>query len=69
MNHEAAFALVKEHCPRQAGWLWDTTDSTGCDTAQAVADQYDDDERDAAACALMILASGAVPPDWEPHRA
>ena len=65
MSHEQAFSLVKSICPRQAGWLWNTTQHAGCDTANAVADQYGDDEEAQARRDLRILASGRIPYGWE----
>lgn len=65
MTHEKAFALVAEICPTQAGRLWNTTDHAGCDTANAVADQYGDDELHAARADLELLSSGTDPVGWE----
>lgn len=65
MDHETAFALVAEHAPGQAGRLWNTTNHTGCDTANAVADQYDASEVDQAIADLKTLADGETPEGWE----
>lgn len=66
MKHETAWNLVCEHAPDQAGMLWNTTDADGCDTANAVANQYADDEVEDAIRDLKWLASGVVPRDWKP---
>lgn len=69
MNADKAFSLVVEICPQQAGRLWNTTQHTGCDTTNAVADQYSDDEEYDARAALSLLAHGQTPSDWEPAEA
>lgn len=66
MNRNTSFSLVAEHAPAQAGMLWNTTNSAGCDTAQAVSDQYSDNELQEAVRDLDILAGGSVPAGWEP---
>ena len=66
MNRHTAFDLVATHAPGQAGLIWNTTDSAGCDTAQAVADQYGDDEAPSAIRGLIRLAAGSTPDGWEP---
>ena len=65
MDHRTAFALVSEICPKSAGLLWNTTDHSGCDTANAVADQYSPDEIEEAKIALEMLAVGITPAGWE----
>jgi hypothetical protein len=52
MTHEKAFALVTEICPEKLGDLWSSTDHECCDTAWAVADQYQE------AVVKLILPSG-----------
>lgn len=66
MTHPRAFALVQEICPREAGRLWDTTLAQGCDTAWAVAFQYEAAEEEQARRDLRCLRDGRVPPGWEP---
>lgn len=65
MTHAQAFALVAEHAPQEAGRLWSTTNHEGCDTANAVADQYGEDEIEQAIADLKTLASGTTPDGWD----
>lgn len=65
MTHQAAYDLVVRHAPQQAGLLWNTALHRGSDTANAVADYYDDDEITDATAALKELATGTIPEGWE----
>lgn len=65
MLHETAFDLVSQYAPAHAGDLWNTSNHTACDTANAIADQYDSDETEAAIEDLKLLAAGQIPTGWE----
>lgn len=65
MTHATAYDLVVRYAPKQAGLLWNTPLHRGSDTANAVADYYDEDEIAEATAALQILATGTIPEGWE----
>lgn len=69
MEHSQAYELVTRVCPEHAGLTWNTTDATACDTANAIANQYGEEETEQAETDLRTLASGQIPPGWEPTRA
>ena len=68
MNHSTAFRLCMEECQNHIGLLWNAGGRIGCDTAWAVAEQYEEWEVNKARKALRQIAKGNVPTHWESYH-